>query len=234
MHLDECTFQIADVLGIDKRIMRLLCLFTKAIDEISALNYSLVDHPSFDSPIINCTWSVYLALDDDRKKKVKQITVAAKERYDPAFAPHVKEWSISDHYEEDPPLKGMNRIHIWNYYSPKQEYETETLIVKEFYQRKNQVCRVRNLKTKRLEIKRFERLGDVEVLDCEELVILSDEPRHRLTSKLLEWYRQFKMVRVLDVYRLTDEYKRFRRECRINRSDPDPTGMDSFDLIFCV
>lgn len=199
--VDANALIVADLMGIDKRVMKLICSTVKAIDEISALNFACVDDANFDGDVVHCTSRVYSALDEERKSKVKKITVT-EEEFDPSIAPHVEEWDLVRLPYLDKKYLSKRKIFTIDTDLGTQGCEpsgNETVVCAVLhYVGGTTSIKVTNLRVYRLCICSFERLGTVEVLDCDELEI-HDIPMtdvHSFKTKLMEWYGQFKTVRV--------------------------------------
>lgn len=191
---------VADLICIDKNILKLMCSKHEATDSISALNFGLVVSADFDGPIVHCTSSVYGRLTDEQKRQVKRITVM-DHTFDPTSASHVKEWNLLRlDFVDLKKWRGARTLIVNDEEMGTDSYqpvETETLITNMFFA-SGASPKVRNLKVNCLSISSFRRLGTVELLDCDSLSIHDIEMTniHDFKRSLDEWYKQFREVRV--------------------------------------
>lgn len=95
---EEKACNLAEVICLNPKIMRLICSMVESRCRIARLNYALVSQSvdEDDNSVRYCTWDVFITLTEKQRSTVRRISELDYAKVDWSIASHVKEWTTSN------------------------------------------------------------------------------------------------------------------------------------------
>lgn len=213
---EEKACNLAEVICLNPKIMRLICGTIKSRSRIARLNYALVENPvdEDDDSVRYCTWNVFVKMTEKQRSLVKRIWVECYCKIDWEIAGHVKQWATSCSGYNYFIHRHLDWLFCYDCFMDDHSHEMD------FYPMLPETIRCHTLITAtanfsevapRLEVVNlnvtlwlnvidFFVPPTIEVLRCEQVILTTSLRGEALMAKYREWRSRFKMAKFYKVY----------------------------------